>query len=167
MEKALTFSSLEDSYCGQLPPDYVKLFYYDICFDRETDYYHFYSWNAEIEDYLKRNNAVFEEKEVKDLPPSVKENEVYYSFAKEDNYNKAAAFFRHLRNAFSHFSIGYDGRYLCIEDYYIPDKNKPKEIVITMIGRIDKDIFKGLIDIFFKQKREIEEKQNDYLYPQL
>lgn len=167
MGTSLTFSSLEDSYGGQLPPDYVKLFYYDICFDKETDYHHFYTWNAEIEDYLKRNNAVIEEKDENDLLLSVKENEVYFSYAKEDNNNKAAAFFRHLRNAFSHFLIGYDGRFLCIKDYYIPDKNKPKKTAITMIGKIDKDIFKGLINLFFKQKSEVEKKMNDYLNPDL
>lgn len=164
MATNLTFSCLEDSFGGLLPPEYVSFFYYDICIDKETDYHHFYDWSIEVEDFLKRNNTLIEVKDEKDLPPTVKENEVYFSFVKEDSQNKAAAFFRHLRNAFSHFSIGYNDRYLCLKDHYFSD-NKPKEM--TMIGKIDKDIFKGLIDIFFKQKSEIVEKQNEYLYPQL
>ena len=113
---------------------------------------------------MKRNNTLIEVKDEKDIPTSVNENEVFFSFTKEDSQNKAVAFFRHLRNAFSHFSIGYNDRYLCLKDHYFSD-NKPKEM--TMIGKIDKDIFKGLMEIFFKQKSEIEEKQNKYLHPEI
>ena len=164
MDNYLAFSSLEDSYGGQLPPDYVKLFYYDICFDKETDYHHFYVWNQEVKDYLKNHNAIIEPKNEKDMPTSVNENEIFITFAKKDNKNEAVALFRHLRNAFSHFSIGYDGRFICLKDHYIPNKNKPKEIVITMIGKIDWVIFKGLMDIFFRQKNLIEDKMNEHLH---
>ena len=112
MATNLTFSCLEDSFGGLLPPEYVSFFYYDICIDKETDYHHFYDWSIEVEDFLKRNNTLIEVKDEKDLPPTVKENEVYFSFVKEDSQNKAAAFFRHLRNAFSHFSIGYNDQVL-------------------------------------------------------
>ena len=163
MATNLTFSCLEDSFGGLLPPEYVSFFYYDICIDKETDYHHFYDWSIEVEDFLKRNNTLIEVKDEKDLPTSVKENEVYFSFSKKDNQNKAAAFFRHLRNAFSHFSISYDGKCLCLKDSYF-EKGKTK---ITMIGKIDQNAFNGLMNIFFKQKRVEEEKYNKNLYPEL
>ena len=79
-----------------------------------------------------------------------------------DKDNKAVAFFRHLRNSFSHYSIGYDGNSFCMKDFQ--DKNKT---IQTMIGKIDRRYFYGLINIFFKQKEKAENEYSKYLTPDI
>lgn len=157
MSKELFFSAFQNSYSGQLSPDLVGLFYYDICFDAESDYHHLYEWTREIESYLRDNNIIIEAKKEDEIPASVKENEVYFVMLSKDNDNKAAALFRHLRNAFSHFSVGVSGNNICLKDHN-PINNK-----LTMIGIINKDVFLCIMHFFHDQKSKNEEMYNEYL----
>ena len=161
-EIGLKFSCLEDSYSGELDPNDVILFYYDIGVDCEMKTYP-YIWDDEMEEFIQKNKLVIEVCQNGLLPQSVSVNEIYFTecFDKENNIkeDKAMAFLRHLRNAFAHYRIGASGNYYCLKDEY----NKR----ITMIGKIDKRLFQGLIEIYFKQKAKAEEKYRDYLYPNL
>lgn len=162
MESQLIFSSLEDSFGGYLQPEDIRMFYYDICFDKETEYSKIYTWGQEVEEYRKNNHVKIEGvDDLKKLPATVKDNEVYFGMIEEDEQNMAAAYFRHLRNSFSHFSIGYNGNYLCMKDYLSDGKT------LSMIGKIDRDIFLGLMQIFFEQKRAVEEHYYHHLNPEV
>lgn len=147
-----------DSYAGQLSPELVHLFYYDICFDHEEVYSKLYEWSEEVETYLKDNKVEIETKESDEMPQTVECNQIFYVGKASNKGNKAADLFFRLRNSFVHYNIGINGRHLCLKD-----KDSKG---ITMIGKIDIDLLKGLIAIFLKQKNEIEEKfnskQNDY-----
>ena len=149
-----------DSYCGALNPEDVHLFYYDICYDKEQNFYKQYEWTDEIDAYLHDNNTVIEVVNKSDMPTTVGNNQMFMIEATDDEGNKAATFFRHLRNISSHYEIGDNNAYYCMKDHHW---NGSKRGDMTMIGKIDKTIFKGLMEFFFKQKAEIEKKMGqDY-----
>ena len=158
----LSFMCLKENYGGLLSPDDVRLFYYDICFENETENSFIYDWNKEIEAYLSVNNITIDAVLINEIPQSFENNKVFFTMVSSDKDNKAVAFFRHLRNSFSHYSIGYDGNSFCMKDFQ--DKNKT---IQTMIGKIDRQYFYGLIDIFFKQKAKAEEEYSKYYTPDI
>ncbi len=159
--KKLEFSCLKDSYLGQLPPDDVKLFYYDIGFENQMNSFP-YLWNDGMKEFCERNGISIEE-ELKDtpLPQYVSYNEVHFTeyYEKKEKQDKAIAFLYHLRNAFAHYRITLSGDSYCFRDE-INGKT-------TMIGKIDKRLFRDLIKIYFEQKAKAEEEYRNYLYPEL
>lgn len=159
-QNELEFSCLKDSYLGELSPNEVSQFYYDIGVESELNNYP-YIWDDDMKDYCVNNNLVIEECKEGSLPQSVNENEIYFTECDYKNVkqDKAIAFLRHLRNAFAHYRIVPSNSYYCMRDEH--DKKT------TMIGKIDKELFQGLIQLYFKQKTEAEEKHNEYLYPRL
>lgn len=155
-ERDLIFDCLDDNYGGLLTPEDVHLFYYDIGLDSELKDSFIYDWNDEVEHFLKDNNLVIEDSVAESVPLTVSENQMFFTIGDKDGKNKAVAFFRHLRNAFSHYHIGTSGDYYCMKDYRGDGKT------VTMIGKIHRNSFKGLIDIFFKQKAKAEEDMNKH-----
>ena len=162
MDKFL-LSCLEENYGGPLPPKYTYLFYYDIGFDSEVGYSFNYQWNERVENFLLDNNIVIDHVENSDIPQTFEMNKIFFCFASKDNENKAVSFFRHLRNAFSHYNIGYHAEYFCMKDFNYDKNGKRKGV--TMIGKIDCHLFEEIIKLFWEQKAEVEEKINKTYNP--
>ena len=160
MGEKLDFTVLKDYYGGPLGPNDLSLFYYDIGFDKETGTSFLYQWSSEIDDYLQKNNAIIDFVERVGIPCDFVNNQILFSMYENED-NKAVAFFRHLRNAFCHYKIGYSGDFFCMEDF---DDNNCSHL--TMKGKIDRNIFYGLIDLFFKQKSKNEEDILKYDNPE-
>lgn len=151
----LDFSCLKDNYGGLLTPEDVHLFYYDIGIDAETGHSFIYSWDNDVESFISKQNLNISECTQNQIPLSVSANQIFFSLCDKDEGNKAVAFFRHLRNAFSHYHIGLSGDFYNIKDTLSDGKT------VTMLGKIQRDAFKGLIDVFLKQKAETE---NEYFH---
>ena len=49
-----------------------------------------------------------------------------------------------------------------MKDFYENKKGKTTQRTPTMIGKIDRDLFYGLINIFFEQKAEAENEYYQY-----
>ena len=151
------FSCLKDHYSGLLSPEDVFLFYYDIGIDVETGNSVIYNWDHDVEKYLADNKIVIDDCNMDEIPCQVSENQIFFSLCKEDESNKAISFFRHLRNAFSHYHIGLSGDFYNIKDTLSDGKT------VTMIGKIHRDAFKCLLEVFYKQKSKAED-DSFYLY---
>lgn len=164
-QRELRFSALEDNYGGVLPLKEVHYFYYDICFDCEMGYSLNYEWNKDVETFLDKNGIIIKVELEKDIPTSFEKNKLFFSLAEKDKKNKAAAFFRHLRNSFSHYEIGYNNGLYNMKDFRYDQKEKA--LKCTMIGCIEKTLLEQLISMFFGQKAIIEENYNRYLYPEI
>jgi hypothetical protein len=153
---------IKENFGGFLSPDDVRLFYYDICFEKEVGNTFIYEWSEEIQSYLSSKNIIIDAIDNNVMPQSFEKNKIYFTMRLSDEGNKAVAFFRHLRNSFSHYLIGYDGNSFCMKDFV--DENMTNQ---TMIGKIDRQYFYGLIDIFFKQKAKAEEEYSKYYTPDI
>lgn len=148
------FSSLADYHLNVLNPNDLNLFYYDISLDVYSGCSSSYSWSKDVEDYLSSKGVIVEGGENYDVPSYFEDNKIYFSMIDEDNSNKAAAFYRHLRNSFAHYNIGRGGSYFFMKDYL------KDGVSLSMIGKIDVKLFEGLISIFFGQKENTEKDYN-------
>ena len=160
-QKELKFACWEDSSVGLLTPEDVHLFYYDICSDNEMGQSFIYSWDKNVEEFIATNNLVINDCVAASIPSTFSENVIYFTIGDIFNGNKAAALFHHLRDAFAHYHIGLSGEYYCMKDY--DEKNKRT----TMIGKIHHQLFKELMNVFFRQKAEADEKMNKHYYPDI
>ena len=156
----LKFSCLEDSALGLLSPQDVHLFYYDIGFDSQIGQSVVYCWDNNVDQFVRSHNLVIEDCGIAQLPSSFEENKIFFTYCVRDKDDKAVAFFRHLRNSFAHYRIARNGQYLCMKDY-------DKENRLTMIGKIDVDLFFELIHLFFEQKQQLENETQSYYYPEV
>lgn len=150
----------EDNYLGLLSPDDVHLFYYDIGIDSEMGQSFVYSWDNDVEAFKMNNNLVIDSCDASLIPSTITENEMFFTIGNEDEGNKAVAFFRHLRNAFTHYHIGISGAFYCMKDFR-------KDGTVTMIGKINRLLFKEFISVFFMQKAKVEEEINKHYYPDI
>ncbi len=164
-KRELKFTALEENYGGVLPLEDVHYFYYDICFDSEMGYSRSYEWNNEIQKFLDEKNIKIEALEENSIPHTFENNAIYFSYIKKDRDNKASALFRHLRNAFSHYEVGFNDNFYNMKDFRYDEKKKL--LVTTMIGKIEVGLFKQLIAFFFNQKTVIENDYNRYLSPEI
>ena len=164
MERQLKFSVLEDNYGGLLSLEDVHFFYYDVCFDHEMGYSLSYKWDKDIESFLKDNGILIEVVPVEQIPSSFEKNKMYLTMSEIDRENKAAAFYRHLRNSFSHYEIGRSDDFFNMKDLIFDTKGKTTKT--TMIGKIEIRLFKELFTYFFNQKVVMEDNYNRYLYPE-
>ena len=157
----LNYVCLEDNHLGLLSPEDVYLFYYDIGVDSEMGHSFIYSWNNDVEAFIKGEKLVIDSCDATIIPSSFNENEIFFTIGDEDEGNKAVAFFRHLRNAFSHYHIGLSGEYFCMKDF------RKDGVTVTMIGKIHRMLFKELIYVFLMQKAKTEEEMNNNYYPNI
>lgn len=135
---------------GILSPDEVHFFYYDIMRDMEDNIQVIYDWNSEIEKFLNEKGIQVEEMENRTLPQNVEKNVMFFSMSQDET--KPIAFFRHLRNAFTHHRIIHCGEYLHIEDIQGND--------FTMKGFIKFQDLKELCFLFFDQRTQFEMTNN-------
>ncbi|WP_302558995.1 hypothetical protein [Phocaeicola coprocola] len=126
-----------------LSAEELHFFYYDVMRNTEDNIQFIYDWNNDIQNYLTNKGIVIEIKDKDSLPLKVDKDSLYFTIGENDKNNKAAAFFRHLRNAFVHFRIVHEDKYLKIEDI-----SKEK----SMIGKIKYEDLKELCFLFFEQK---------------
>lgn len=147
----LNFVSLEDNHLGILSPDDVHLFYYDVGIDSEMGHSFIYNWSNDVEIFNKKHNLVIDNCDSASIPLTFEINKMFFTIGDEDENNKAVAMFRHLRNSFAHYHIGVSGEYYCIKDFRKDGKT------VTMIGKIHKQLFKELLNVFYMQKAKVEE----------
>ena len=132
---------------GILYGDDLSFFYHDIGRDKLQGLPDVYAWNSVVSNYQGIidigicNNA--------NIPEEYKDNFMRFSVdMQKDNGSTVSAFFRHLKNAFSHHRIVRIGEW-----YEITDKNLNDDL--TFRGRIRADLLKELCFKFFEQREEI------------
>ena len=137
---------------GILNGDDLKFFYYDIGEDNLQGWPDVYDWNKviskfhEIIDIDVCDNS--------NIPPEFKDNYIRFSIDQQkDNGSIASAFFRHLRNAFSHYRIIRVGKW-----YEITDINGNK---YSMRGKIEADLLKEFCFNLFDQREALINPRNN------
>lgn len=143
-----------------LSPDEVCFFYYDIMRNLEDNLIFLYDWNHDIQAYLNNKGIIIEPKDEDVLPSTTEKDKLYFIICEKDENNKAVAFFNHLRNAFAHLRIVPEGEYLNITDGFWKGKGENRYFERTMTGQIKYEDLKELCFLFFKQKDEFIEKNN-------
>ena len=136
-----------------LNPDDLKFFYYDIGKDNMDGAPFLYDWDAvvnEFSDVLDIDSCSKEQ-----IDKEFVQNKIRFTISAKEKEPKAAAFFRHLRNAFAHYHIERDG-----ENYCLIDKD-PQDAQITMRGLVKAEILKKFCFRFFEQRDEMINRSND------
>lgn len=130
---------------GVLNDEDLRFFYYDVGCDILQDFPETYDWEiiaAEFKGLIKFKLIARE-----DYPEVCEDNTIYFTpkkYEKPDEELPAPAFFRHLRNAFSHYHIERRrGKYYLFDC----DNNGT-----TMLGKIDADLLKKFCFRFFDQR---------------
>ncbi len=145
----MDFTLQTNSTHGSLSGDDLTFFYYDIGQDYLQGWPKCYDWNIVV---LKYKDIIdVQECDKKDIPADFNDNVIRFSVSnsiQSDNGNVACAFFRHLRNAFSHYRIVRRNEW-----YDITDCNDNGEI--TMRGRVKVDLLKEFCFCFFDKREEI------------
>ena len=159
-ERHSKFACLEDSSEGLLDSEDVRLFYYGVGVDSELEQF-VYCWDENVETYVKENKIVIDDCVAASIPSTFSENVILFTMGDKFHGNKAAALFHHLRDAFAHYHIRLSGEYYCMKD--LRDEGK----TITMIGKIHRKKFEGLLEEFFKQKAKAYEGTDKYYYPEI
>lgn len=165
-KKKMNFSCLNNNPDGKLSPDDVHLFYYDIGIDSETVNVFVYNWNNDVESFIAANSLNINSCEANLMPSAYSNNEILFTIGNDDKNNKAIALFRHLRNAFAHYHINLSGEYYCMKDSYYVGQKGSKVEKVTMMGKIHRQFFIELMEIFFKQKSDAENEAQKYYYPE-
>lgn len=143
----MDFSFPEHNTTGILSGDDLVFFYYDIGLDNLQGWPVAYDWDsvvAEFKDQLDIDTCTAAE-----MPSNFVANNIRFtvSDAKNvDNSSKSAAFFRHLRNAFAHYSIVREG-----ENYVLTDGDK----TTTMRGLVNAKLLKQFCFRFFDIREKI------------
>ena len=116
---------------GVLNGEDLVFFYYVIGLEKLQGLPFFYDWEAIV---LKFENQLdIQTCERKSIPTQFADNQIRFTVSSKydmDNDCEAAAFFRHLRNAFSHYRIYRDGKW-----FFFTDENSHSQI--TMRGKVE------------------------------
>lgn len=135
---------IKDAEVGRLDPLDLKFFYYDIGLYNFEEMPLLNDWakiHSSFQDKIKAIPLYSNEEIEKDFI----DNQIKFRVAHDyDKGNEVIAFFRHLRNAFSHYSIVKVGEWLLITD-------KNSAGVLTMRGKIDIKLLKDFCFAFFDQ----------------
>lgn len=135
---------------GVLNGDDLKFFYYDICLDNLQGWPVVYDWDSVVEEF--KDALDIDACDATQIGDDLVQNKIRFTVSNQqgpDKGSKSAAFFRHLRNAFAHYTIVREGK-----NYVLTDGEKCK----TMQGLINAELLKKLCFRFF----DIREKlQND------
>ena len=138
---------------GILSGDDLVFFYYDIGIDHLSGWPSVYEWSSVVNKY--RNDLDVEACDSNLIPEKFEDNKIRFNVSDStdsDNNSEAAAFFRHLRNAFSHYRISRDKEW-----FDILDKSKGK---ITMRGRVKADLLKSFCFEFFNFRESLLTSQS-------
>ena len=92
---------------GVLNGDDLIFFYYDIGLDNLQGWPAAYDWDKVLEEFKDRVDITACAKS--DIPAQLEDNKIRFTVSSQDSGSEASAFFRHLRNAFSHYRITRQG----------------------------------------------------------
>lgn len=144
--------TLNPSNRGLLNGEDLLFFYYDVFAKKEDSITDIYDWDSEIDDFITSQGMVIDECDVSQMPNDYPENTLLFTNSVKGE-TKLQAFFRHVRNAFSHMNIQRNGDYYLLRDYGCAGK-------ISMIGKIKCDCFKNFCFLFTEQGENVIEKQS-------
>jgi hypothetical protein len=133
--------------------DDIRFFYYDIGIDHALEWPTIYDWGAVVDQFKGRLDiSSCAASEIPD-EETIKPNTIRFNTSTlktSDNKSDAAAFFRHLRNAFCHYRIHREGEF-----FYMTDNNEKRD---TMRGYVDAELLKEFCFKFFDQRERIIDK---------
>lgn len=133
---------------GVLNGDDLTFFYYDIGLDNLQGWPLSYDWEAVVNEFKDLVDIASCDKS--DIPKQLVDNQIRFTVSQEldsDNGSNACAFFRHLRNAFAHYSVTRQGEWYFLSDY--SDKGK------SMYGKIKASLLKAFCFRFFDIREKI------------
>lgn len=133
---------------GVLNGDDLTFFYYDIGLDNLQGRPLAYDWDILIEEFKSQIDVA--SCDMADIPEDLLDNQIRFTVSAEknsDNSSKACAFFRHLRNAFSHYRVSRQGEWFFLTDYSGNDK--------SMHGKIKAELLKKFCFRFFDIREKI------------
>lgn len=149
MEQNLIFSCLRDNSNGVLAPEDLHFFYYDVGLDSLTGIPSIYEDNEDVLSFIDSKKLEIKVVEQSILPTSFQDGHIYFIQEKCDK-SKYDAFFRHLRNAFSHYHIAHQGDFFLMNDYHDKACNE-----MTMIGKIKCEDLMNLCFLLFGQREKV------------
>ena len=143
-----------------LHADDLVFFYYDIGQDVLSSFPSGYDWNINVQEF---NDKVefFTYKSTYYIDDKFEDNVIRFKIADNKKEQPCEAFFRHLRNAFSHYRISRQGEW-----YFIKDIND-KTSNLTMIGKVKAEILKDFCFRFFDQREQFLNQLDELNNPQL
>lgn len=142
---------------GILNHDDLIFFYYDIGLDNFQDWPKAYDWDIVVEEF--KNELDIESCTSAQIDTDFVQNKIRFTVSNQknsDNGSKSAAFFRHLRNAFAHYSVVREG-----ENYILSDGVKNT----TLHGLVNVELLKKFCFRFFDIREKITKEFEDINYP--
>lgn len=143
----MDFTFPKHNTTGVLNGDDLVFFYYDISLDHLQGLPEVYDWDsvvAEFKDVLDIDSC-----KASGIPSDFEINKIRFtvSYDKDmDNGSKSAAFFRHLRNGFSHYKIIREG-----ENYVLTDG----EDYVNMRGLVNAELLKNFCFKLFDTRDKV------------
>lgn len=150
---------LQEQSAGLLSKEDLHFFYYDISVCVLTGVSAIFNWDVEVDEYISSKSIIVDNVDLVNVPTCYIENTVLF-YVEDRKESKAMSFFRHLRNAFSHYRISrYNDEYF-IKDMYEDKSNSGEDIhrINTMVGRIKCEDLHQLCYLFMKQKERLEQE---------
>lgn len=151
----INFTFKEYYETGVLNGDDLIFFYHDVGLDNLQGWPEVYDWDAIVKEFdgiLDIGTCSSAQ-----ITSEAVQNKIRFTVSENkdsDNGSKSAAFFRHLRNAFSHYRISHVGENYLLTDY--GDKN------MTMRGLVNAELLKKFCFRFFEMREQnINEIEND------
>lgn len=133
---------------GVLNGDDLIFFYYDIGLDNLQGWPLAYDWDIVIEEFKGQIDVASCDKA--DIPDDLQDNQIRFTVSADkssDNDSKSSAFFRHLRNAFSHYKVSRQGDWFYLTDHSGKEK--------SMHGKINVELLKKFCFRFFDIREKI------------
>lgn len=130
----MDFSFPEHNTTGILNGNDLVFFYYDIGLDNLQGWPVVYDWDSVVDEF--KGLLDIDSCTAAEIPSNLVTNKIRFTVSDDknlDNGSKSAAFFRHLRNAFAHYSVVREG-----ENYVLSDGKK----TTTMRGLVNVDLMK-------------------------
>lgn len=132
---------------GILNGDDLTFFYYDISLDNLQGYPTLYDWDIVVEEF--KGVLDIDTCPSNQIGAEFVQNRIRFTVSNnknQDNGSKAAAFFRHLRNAFAHYHIVREG-----ENFVLIDVAQKT----TMRGLINAELLKKFCFRFFDIREKL------------
>lgn len=149
----MDFGLSKPSELGVLTDRDLHFFYYDIGTEHLQGSAILYDWDIVVKEFDGKLDIKLCNQDK--IPEKVSLNQIRFtveSNPESDDKSVSIAFFRHLRNAFSHYKIVREGN-----NYRMLDKNE-KNSKVTMRGFIDVKLLQNFCLKLLDQKESIFEK---------
>ncbi len=146
----MNFTFRKHETTGILNDDDLRFFYYDIGVDNLQKWPFLYDWDTVVKEF--KNELDVESCKSQEIDYNFVQNRIRFTVCDKkniDNDSKSAAFFRHLRNAFAHYSIVREG-----ENFILTDGDN----TCSMCGLVNAELLKSFCFRFFDIREEITRK---------